>query len=191
MIKSFNKLRRNFLWTPDEEASGGKCLVGWQKICAPTAYGGLGVKDMQAFSRALRLRWEWFRWNDRDRPWVGTETPCDQSDKDLFAACTSISIGNGEIASFWHDRWLDGMAPKQLAPLCFNLAARKNLTVKESMMEGRWMRGLQRMNTEAQIDQFVALWGRLCNVALSSTTDSITWHISADGKYSVSSAYAI
>jgi hypothetical protein len=69
---------------------------------APTIYGGLGIKDMQAFSHALRLRWEWFRWNDRDRPWVGTETPCDQSDKDLFASCTSISIGNGEIASFWH-----------------------------------------------------------------------------------------
>jgi hypothetical protein len=48
MIKSFNKLRRNFLWTPDEEASGGKCLVSWQRICAPTMYGGLGVKDIQA-----------------------------------------------------------------------------------------------------------------------------------------------
>jgi mannosylglycoprotein endo-beta-mannosidase len=191
IIKSFNKLWRNVLWTPDEEASRGKCLVSWQKICASTIYGGLGIKDMQAFSRALRLRWEWFRWNDRDQPWVGTETPCDQSDKDLFTACTSISIGNGEIVTFWHDRWLDGQAPKQLAPLCFNLAVRKNLTVKESMMEGRWMHGLQRMSTEAQIDQFVALWGRLRSVALSSATDSITWHISADGRYSASSAYAV
>jgi hypothetical protein len=122
MIKSFNKLRRNFLWTPDEQASRGKCLVSWQRICAPTMYGGLGVKDIQAFSRALRLRWEWFRWTEHDRPWVGSETPCDQSDKDLFASCTSISISNGEIARFWSDRWLNGQAPMMLAPLCYTLA---------------------------------------------------------------------
>ena len=77
----------------------------------------LGIKDLQAYSRALWLRWEWFHWTERDRPWVGMDTPCDQSDKDLFAACTTISIGNGEIANFWSDQWLNGQAPRQLAPL--------------------------------------------------------------------------
>jgi hypothetical protein len=47
------------------------------------------------------------------------------------------------------------------------------------------------MSNEAQIDQFVALWSMLRNVALSSDNDGITWLISADGKYSVSSAYAV
>jgi hypothetical protein len=129
MVKEFNKIRRNFLWTPDQQAVGGKCLVSWQKVCAPTIYGGLGVKDLQAYSRALRLRWEWFRWTARDRPWVGSETPCDESDKALFASCTTISIGNGKTASFWADRWLHGRAPKQMALLCFGLAVRKHLTV--------------------------------------------------------------
>jgi hypothetical protein len=191
MIKSFNKLRRNFLWTPDEEASERKCLVSWQIICAPTMYGGLGVKDIQAFSRALRLRWEWFMWTERDCPWVGSETPCDQSDKDLFASCTSISIGNGEIARFWSDRWLNGQAPRLLAPLCYNLAVRKNLTVKEALLNGRWMQGLQRMSNEEQIDQFIILWSLLRNVTLSSERDGITWHASADGKYPASSAYSV
>jgi hypothetical protein len=67
---------------------------------------------------------------------------------DLLASCTSISIGNGEIARFWTDRWLNGQAPKLLAPLCFTLAVRKNLTVKEALVNGRWMRGLQRMSNE-------------------------------------------
>jgi hypothetical protein len=31
-------------------------------------YGGLGIKDMEAYSRALRPHWEWFRWTDQDRP---------------------------------------------------------------------------------------------------------------------------
>jgi hypothetical protein len=87
MIQKFDKWRRNFLWAPQEEnVSGGKCMVSWKKICAPKIYGGLGIKDLKAYSRALRLRWEWFRWTDQGRPWVGTETPCDQTDKDLFAA---------------------------------------------------------------------------------------------------------
>ena len=32
MIKKFDQLRRNFPWSPDEEAKGSKCLVSW-KIC--------------------------------------------------------------------------------------------------------------------------------------------------------------
>jgi hypothetical protein len=154
-------------------------------------YGGLGIKDMQAFSRASQLRWKWFRWTDRDRPWVGTETPCDEADRDLFASCTTISLGNGETARFWADRWLNRQAPKQMAPMCFALAARKQLTVKEALTNGRWMCDLQRMNNEEQLDQFVALWTALQNVALSTEIDRISWHITADGKYLASSAYYV
>ncbi|KAM0882066.1 hypothetical protein ACQ4PT_032540 [Festuca glaucescens] len=142
MIKKFNKLIRNFLWTPDEEAKGAKCLVSWKKICSPKCYGGLGVKDLLAFSRALRLRWEWYRWVEEDRPWKGTATPCDISDKQLFVACTTISLGNGEIAKFWSDHWLQGQAPSFIAPLLPGLATRKNLTVKEALTNRRWMKEL-------------------------------------------------
>jgi hypothetical protein len=117
-------------------------MVSWKKICAPIVYGGLGIKDLKAYSRALHLRWEWFRWTEQGRPWVGTETPCDQVDKDLFAACTRITLGNGETASFWTDRWLNGQAPCSMAPLCFPLAARKKLSVKKALASGRWMKGL-------------------------------------------------
>ena len=105
--------------------------------------------------------------------------------------CTTISIGNGEIAKFWADRWLDGLAPKQIAPLLPALAVRKNLTVKEALFNGRWMGGLQQINTEEQLDQFLTLWARIQTVALTTERDTIAWHISADKKYSASSAYAV
>lgn len=190
LIKRLDKLRRNFLWAPDEEANGGKCLVGWKKICAPTDFGGLGIKDLTAYSRALRLRWEWFRWTDPARPWHGTETPCDQTDKDLFSACTKITLGDGETAKFWSDKWLDGFSPSFLAPLCFPLASRKNLTVKEALTDGRWMRGLLKISSEAQLDQFVRLWDMLQEVTLSESKDGISWCSTADGKYSAVSAYS-
>lgn len=191
MIKRFDKLRRTFLWAPDDEANGGKCLVSWRQISAPTAYGGLGIKDLEAFSRALRLRWEWFRWDEKDRPWKGMATPCGQADKDLFAACTTITIGNGETAKFWADSWLNGQAPMKMAPLLFKLAARKNLSVSEALLNGRWMKGLQKITTEAQLDELVDLWTCLQSVSLSDGMDSISWNITADGNYSAVSAYNV
>lgn len=31
------------------------------------------------------------------------------TDLSLFAACTSISVCNETLASFWNDRWLNGL----------------------------------------------------------------------------------
>jgi hypothetical protein len=119
MTTKFDKLRRSFLWAPEEEnVSGGKCMVSWKRICAPKIYGGLGIKDLQAYSRALRLCWEWYSWIDPNRPWHGSETPCDQTDRDLFAACTKISLGNGKKARFWTDRCYLLMAPEKRLLAC-------------------------------------------------------------------------
>jgi hypothetical protein len=158
-------------------------------LCAKTL-GGLGIKDLQAYSRALRLRWEWFRWTDCSRPWTGSKTPCDQIHKDLFAACTRITLGNGETANFWTDKWLDGQAPCLLAPMCFPLAARKKLTVKQALANGRWMRGLQNMNSIDQLGPFVGLWTLVQQVMLQDEVpDTITWTLTDDGQYSARSAY--
>jgi hypothetical protein len=40
LIKKIDKLRRGFIWSAEEEAKGGKCLVNWKRICAPKRYGG-------------------------------------------------------------------------------------------------------------------------------------------------------
>jgi hypothetical protein len=31
--------------------------------------GGLGIKDLDKFGRALRLRWLWHSWDAQERPW--------------------------------------------------------------------------------------------------------------------------
>jgi hypothetical protein len=167
-------------------------MVSWKKICAPKMYGSLSIKDLKAYERALRLRWEWFRWTNKGQPWVGTETPCDQTDKDLFAACTRITLGNGEIANFWTDRCLNGHAPCSLAPLYFPLAARKRIMVRKARANGRWMKGLQNINSEEQLEQFIELWTRLQQVNLQTKDqDKITWILTTDGKYSARSTYDV
>lgn len=108
----------------------------------------------------------------------------------LFSACTDISLGNGQRARFWMDRWLQGMAPSSIAPELFVLARQKNLSVVEALTANRWMKGLQRMDNEQAIDQFIKLWEMIQSVTLSDGPDTITWKLNKDGIYSSESAYS-
>jgi hypothetical protein len=75
ILKAFAKISRGMLWACKETVSGGKCKVNWQKVCRPKELGGLGILDLDKFSRALRLRWLWYKWTAPDRPWVGSRDP--------------------------------------------------------------------------------------------------------------------
>ena len=57
VLKDIDKMRRRFLWAGDSEISGGKCKVAWTSVAKPVDFGGLGVIELERFSRALRLRW--------------------------------------------------------------------------------------------------------------------------------------
>lgn len=174
VIKKLDKIRINFLWNADKECSGGKCFVNWKKCCSPKNLGGLGVKDIECFNCALRLHWAWLEWSSDPRPWHGTPIPCDQTDRQLLSACTKITLGDGQRASFWKDRWLQGMAPSSMAPGQFALARRKNLSVKDALNGNRWMKGLQRINNELLIDQFIQLWELIQPLILTNLPDAIT-----------------
>jgi hypothetical protein len=188
-IKKTDKIRRNFLRKGDEEANGGHCLVNWKTCCTPKKYGGLGIKDLRLYGRALRLRWSWLAWDEAERPWKGMQLPCDSTDLLFFAACTKIKIGNGQTASFWKDRWLNGLAPAEVDPLLFDIARRKKLTVAQALAHGSWLRGISRIRNEEELHQFLQLWALIEEVQLSDTPDEICWWPCASGKYSAKSAY--
>lgn len=97
-IKKMDKIRRGLFWKGRESVNGGHCLVHWTKVKRLKRLGGLGVLDLEMFSRALRLRWLWYQWSDPNRPWIGT---CSEEDKQLFRASTYVTVGNGGRAKFW------------------------------------------------------------------------------------------
>ncbi|WVZ91565.1 hypothetical protein U9M48_037717 [Paspalum notatum var. saurae] len=131
--KRIDKIRRSFLWKGKAESNGGHCLVAWPLVSKPKALGGLGVLNLDKFSRALRLRWLWKDWMGEDHPWKGLDVPCNHVDRLLFSASTTVTIGNGTSAKFWHDSWLDGMAPRNLAPHLFELVSRKNKSLQPDL----------------------------------------------------------
>ena len=165
--------------------------MNWRRVQRSKRLGGLGVKDLSAFNRALRLRWAWFKWTDQSRPWTGMPVHLNPIERALFQLCTTITIGNGARTSFWHDQWLDGEAPKDIAPDCFRWAWRKNHSVAAALTARQWMRGLHRMNTEPAARQFVVLWNRLQQVRLADQEDTVSWRFTANGTYSASSAYDV
>jgi hypothetical protein len=135
-IRRIDKTRRNFLGAGSEEARAGKCWVNWRRACRPKRLGGLGILDLLVFNRALRLRWLWFKWADQSKPWTGMNIQLTPTEIALCRACTRIIIGNGQQKSFWKDKWLNGQAPKDIAPECFRLAWRKNQTVAVAWRTG-------------------------------------------------------
>jgi len=191
LIKRIDKIRRGFLWKGTSEVKGGQCLVAWENVKKPKLRGGLGVLDLEKFSRALRTRWMWYQWVEPDRPWVGFSVPCSEVDKQFFRCSTRVTIGNGRTALFWESTWCDGMAPRDLAPHLYKLAWRKGLTVREEIENQTWTRGLWRMSNATEISEFVGLCEWVQEVVFNEEADQITWKWTANGLYSSKSAYDI
>jgi hypothetical protein len=100
----------------------------------------------------------------------------------LFQLCTVIKVDNGRKTRFWKDRWLQGRAPKDIAPECFKLAWRKNHSVVTALPTHPWVRGLRRLSSTEGMRQFIKLWTQLSQVQLNSAEDSISWCFTADDR---------
>ena len=137
------------------------------------------------------MRWLWQKWHAENKPWAGLEIPCTEMDRLLFNASTTITIGNGKKTRFWHHAWLDGEAPRNLAPHLFELVQRKHKIVAQELANNSWISALQNKITNAtQLEEFVSLWIRIKRVPLNSEIeDSITWKWTPDGIYSARSSY--
>ena len=118
---------------------------------------------------------------DESKPWAGAELPCSEADRLLFNSSTKVTIGDGAKARFWHSSWLNGEAPKYLAPHLFDLVRRKNKSVQQELRNYSWVRSLRgRITSAFQVEEFVSLWIRLQNIQLTpGVRDSIVWRWTA------------
>jgi hypothetical protein len=41
-------------------------LVSWSKVCSPTSEGGLGIRNLRMFNRALLRKWLWRYVHERE-----------------------------------------------------------------------------------------------------------------------------
>jgi hypothetical protein len=154
--------------------------------------GGLGILDLERFARALRLRWLWFQWRQKERAWNKLELPCDSRDKELFAASTIVTIGDGKFAKFWTSSWAQGQTLQNIAPTLFRKAKRKNITVQKALQDNKWIGHISPVVSAVELHEYVLIWELVHRIQLvEGTEDSIVWRWTADGEYTAQSAYRI
>jgi hypothetical protein len=138
------------------------------------------------------LRWLWIEWASDYKPWVGLGNSCTPNDHDLFAAATMVTMGNREKGLFWILSWLNGLRPKDIAPLIFKIAKRRMCAVKKALENDFWVAylNIQEVLSVEHIEQFYKLSEMTQNVDLDpNTPDSIRWKFGKNGEYMASSAY--
>ena len=87
----------------------------------------------------------------------------------LFNSSTTVTIGDGMKAQFWHHSWLDGEAPRNLAPHLFECVKRKNKTVHQELQNDKWIHSLRgKITYTTHIEEFVSLWIRFQNIHLQN-----------------------
>jgi hypothetical protein len=66
-----------------------------------------------------------------DKEWLSHVTDDNQA---LFHASTKIKLGNENKAIFWHDKWLDGVAPIDIALNLYKKAHVKRKIVARELL---------------------------------------------------------
>jgi hypothetical protein len=111
--------------------------------------------------------------------------PCDDTDKRLFQAATTIELGNGAKINFWHDNWLQNSCPKDIAPLCFKLAKRKQKGVHQELHNNNWLISFRQITSIEEIHELVHLGSMLQGVMLTPRPDDISWNWNGSKVYTI------
>jgi hypothetical protein len=94
---------------------------------------------------------------NRDKAWAALQLPCDKADVDLFNASTIATISDGKMADFWRSSWIQGQAPRNIAPTLFMKAKRKNISVCQALTNNHWMHFCSPYTQEEEIKEFISL----------------------------------
>ena len=156
VIKRLTAIQRRFLWGGNSE---GKKIawISWQQVCAPKEKGGLGIKDIKVFNRALLIKWKWLLFQQPDhlwsrilsskyRGWRGLEeSPSKPNFSSWLSDLRSIiqhssmaavnkqflwKLGSGDQILFWEDSWVgDGTILRDKYPELYQISSQKLQTV--------------------------------------------------------------
>jgi hypothetical protein len=55
----------------------------------------------------------------------------------LFAAATSVRVGDGKSSLFWEIAWPRGMTPRDTFPLTYSISNSKNRSIHEALSNNR------------------------------------------------------
>jgi hypothetical protein len=193
LLEEINRWARGSFWAGKDRVNGGQCLVSRQQVCKPICYGGLGVKILRLQGIALRVRWEWLRRTDPNRPWQGLPSMQDEMATTVFDSLVRITVGDESKTLFWRDRWIRGATAGDIAPLVYDavrVQCRNRRTVSEAMRNHRWVGDIRGNLTELGVRQCLFLLASICTMNRDiDSPDQFSWPWSSTGMYTASSTY--
>uniref|UniRef100_A0A453RPF2 Uncharacterized protein n=1 Tax=Aegilops tauschii subsp. strangulata TaxID=200361 RepID=A0A453RPF2_AEGTS len=138
-LKLLEKIERGLLWAGRAKANSGNCqltggafagLSPWVALVSTT----WSVPDSSAHALAMASC------VDDGRGWSCLDAQFSREERAFFFASTTTMVGNGQRALFWEDRWINGPAIGEIAPLvyaCIPKRHRKPRMVEASLHENR------------------------------------------------------
>ena len=184
------------------------CWVAWDKLIAPKALGGLGIRDIQAYNKALLTKQAWriipkpeclFSRVLRGKycskaPFLQVDTPKAASHgwrgilvgRDLLLTNLSKAIGDGESTRVWKDPWLNMDEP--LRPVGPMQEVHQDLCVADLLC-----RETLELNIPKKLSILPQHLPEILRIKPSVTgaTDSFMLLASRSGMYSAKSSYYV
>uniref|UniRef100_J3NA39 CCHC-type domain-containing protein n=1 Tax=Oryza brachyantha TaxID=4533 RepID=J3NA39_ORYBR len=189
-LKEINRKCRGFLWKRQEEIHGGHCLVAWKLICMPVENGGLGIKDLDLFGKALRLKWLALQHDQKDRPWAKFPIRQPKQMENMSYLATKFIVGNGTTVNFWKAHWLPGGSIMNSRKCLFSHVEKSNLTVADGVHNNRWVRDIKGAPSNVAIAEYFAVWDEVQQMMLNpEQEDAVMWKTATNGCFSVAEAY--
>ncbi len=133
------RIQRNFLWGSYGDVIHNP-LVSWDIVCSPINHGGLGVRKIAVFNKALLVKWLWHFGLEVTKLWrrvIASKyevNPGGWSTKSIrgshgcglwrsinagwsaFVPYVDCVVGSGDRILFWTDRWCGDSPLKDTFP---------------------------------------------------------------------------
>ncbi|GAV93068.1 LOW QUALITY PROTEIN: zf-RVT domain-containing protein, partial [Cephalotus follicularis] len=156
-IRQCERVLRGFLW-----GGLGRGKVKWADVCKPEMEGGLGIKDMKTWNKALLLKQVWglMSWSCRQTLLL----------RPLAREHIIYQCGNGERFSLWYDPWLQGdsIHARYGRRVMYDTGLGCHARVKDVLCEGQW-------NWPQVSGDLLEIQQRVNVIPISTNPDTIFW----------------
>jgi hypothetical protein len=193
-------------------------LVSWSKVCYPISEGGLGIRNLRIFNKALLGKWLWRYAYEREASWKSVvdakygstragwcslDPPGSHSvgiwknirkGWSLFCSYTRLILGNGSRIRFWDDVWCGEMSLKEAFPVLYDIACAKDTLVADHLVvvsgSYQWDVRFFRDVHDWEVDVMASFFSLLYSSKVAQDGgDRFWWSLSHKGSFDVRSFY--